>query len=463
MTVHGPRSERLAASADHYLYNEWLNMQKDPSYKAKWPTSYTCFHCGRQFEKPLRCSACKSAIYCSKQCAKEDWKPYAAAGGGGMYEGHKDNCAAMKEQMNRLDDFNRISEQFPWVVKNGNYYDAALTLASLKLRGTGSSYGWWAVPPGSAFTAQTYGQAYLQRTNHWNEIEGWKLPEKEIPWLNFDESKGRNPPKTLPDFEDSWTSYYQWRGLPLSSPAALLLHWPLAVYRMLRELGITAGSADKRRSLKIFLLGLEKELEHVPIFGELALLFPYCDLQVILFGASVFNASKNARKGTLAAKPILYECTAPKTLGGGTIKITMHTKSPYYDPAQFKERPDAIIALNAGVTTYPEWFPVIIHSIKEDVPFAVTDYVDASLDECDRGIPGIISQELMRSGSRGSMPLMTGMMQGKRKKVMNEFMCPAAKAPAANYLPSGSNAWVYIVNVGAPSEDQNLNGVLEVD
>lgn len=75
--------------------------------------------------------------------------------------------------------------------------------------------------------------------------------------LNFDESKGRMPPQSLPNFADSWASYYEWRKLPISSPAAHLLHWPLTIYRMLRVLGIDAGSVQSRKSLTIFLVGVE--------------------------------------------------------------------------------------------------------------------------------------------------------------------------------------------------------------
>ncbi|KZT33036.1 hypothetical protein SISSUDRAFT_1054686 [Sistotremastrum suecicum HHB10207 ss-3] len=441
MSTHGPRCG--CAEEGEYLYEEWLHTQKDPNYKAMWPIVYTCFHCGNRMYKPLRCSACKAIIYCSANCSKMNWKRHMKPGGFG--EGHKENCGAIKEQMSHLDAFNEIAAQFPWSVKHGGYYDLDLTLASRKLHGIGPAFGWWTVPPCDARESHAFGNSYLQRSSHLTELEGWKLPENEIPWFNFDESKGRVPPQSLPNFADSWASYYEWRKLPISSPAAHLLHWPLTIYRMLRVLGIDAGSVQTRKSLTIFLVGVEKELGFLPVFGELALLLPYCDVHLVLFGRAVFNAVKSAKAGSLARQETVYSHSAPETLGGGTIKMTLHSKTPFYDPQTYSERPDVIVGQNAGVTTYPEWMPILVHSVKKGIPFIVTDYVSASLDECDNGVRAILWNESRNAASSEVGRLMKGANQ-VRKRILNEFMSPALRYPNTNFLPHASNAWIYVVN-----------------
>jgi hypothetical protein len=80
-----------------------------------------------------------------------------------------------------------------------------------------------------------------------------ELPANEISWLVF--SQGCQAPM----FAHNWTSYYEWRGLPLKSLAALLLHWPLSIYRLLYLLGLVSseGSRNKRRKLNIHYLGVE--------------------------------------------------------------------------------------------------------------------------------------------------------------------------------------------------------------
>eukprot|EP00931_Biecheleriopsis_adriatica_P110558 TRINITY_DN84846_c0_g1_i1.p1 TRINITY_DN84846_c0_g1~~TRINITY_DN84846_c0_g1_i1.p1 ORF type:complete len:413 (+),score=123.47 TRINITY_DN84846_c0_g1_i1:31-1269(+) len=41
---------------------------------AGYPEGAACRNCGSQVAKPLRCSICKSAAYCSGTCQKEDWQ-----------------------------------------------------------------------------------------------------------------------------------------------------------------------------------------------------------------------------------------------------------------------------------------------------------------------------------------------------------------------------------------------------
>lgn len=108
--------------------------------------------------------------------------------------------------------------------------------------------------------------------NHPDEKTGWKLPDDEIPWLTFDDS--RKMPSFPPAFEDNWKSYYEWRGLPLKSPAALLLHWPLSVYRILEKLKLTPDPTRRtiggdRESLLVHYIGAEEELDYLPMYVEL--------------------------------------------------------------------------------------------------------------------------------------------------------------------------------------------------
>ena len=82
-------------------------------------------------------------------------------------------------------------------------------------------------------------------------------PKNEVPCLAF--IQGRRAPSFPPTFEHNWTSYYEWRGLPHKSPAALLLHWLLSIYRLLYLLGFISSEGDgsERRKLNIHCLGVE--------------------------------------------------------------------------------------------------------------------------------------------------------------------------------------------------------------
>jgi hypothetical protein len=150
------------------------------------------------------------------------------------------------------------------------------------------------------------------------EDEGWRLPKELIPSLALHDSD--TCPAFPPTFETNWTSYYQWRGLPMASPAAILLHWPLAVYACLKELGLLQSATDLRKKLTVFYVGARVHIAipchlffftYQPLFrmkfalyrcrynfetssrrtlmppfsfGELALLIPNTDLDLVMFG-----------------------------------------------------------------------------------------------------------------------------------------------------------------------------------
>ncbi|KAI3503093.1 hypothetical protein L1887_31529 [Cichorium endivia] len=49
--------------------------------------------------------------------------------------------------------------------------------------------------------------------------------------------KTRDPPGPLSKLKkqiSSWNDYYEWRGIPLDSPVALLLHWPFTIYHAIQ-------------------------------------------------------------------------------------------------------------------------------------------------------------------------------------------------------------------------------------
>ena len=175
--------------------------------------------------------------------------------------------------MKEFGEMQAIVKQFPWAVlseKEGLFY-YELGLAMHGVLGSGPKFGFWALEPPDLdidrvvkktlgakrpLSCETWGRILLANKN-FDEESGWKLPPEDTPWLTF--SKDRKAPSFPPAFEQNWTSYYKWRGLPLTSPAALLLHWPLSIYRLLYLLGFvpTDLAGTERRKLTIHWLGVE--------------------------------------------------------------------------------------------------------------------------------------------------------------------------------------------------------------
>jgi len=161
-----------------------------------------------------------------------------------------------------------IARQFPWArQQTDGTFQFDILCASLDILGTGKEFGWWTEQP-CCNDRSTYTWGFLLlEDQHLRERAGWRLPDKQIPWLDFALS-GSLPPKAPPSFEHTWAAYYKWRGLPIQSPAALLLHWPLTIYKLLHSLGLVPPQPPtERRRLTVHLLGIEKELDFLPVFA----------------------------------------------------------------------------------------------------------------------------------------------------------------------------------------------------
>lgn len=159
---------------------------------------------------------------------------------------------------------------FPWTqkfIEDDGTFNVPAYLYTHKHLGNGKPFGWWTgSEPGDG---DEWGSALLD-TAHISDRKGWKLPDAQIPWLDFSAKGSTGPPQAPPSFKHNWASYYEWRGILMESPARLMLHWPLAVYRLLHILGLVPmGIPKKRRRLVVHLVGVEKELDFLPLYVQL--------------------------------------------------------------------------------------------------------------------------------------------------------------------------------------------------
>ncbi|KAK7472192.1 hypothetical protein VKT23_000314 [Stygiomarasmius scandens] len=366
-------------------------------------------------KKPLRCSACKAVLYCSQQCSKRAWNIPDPPG----HPTHKELCAANARHMLRLPDAQAVVKQFPWgrLEKDGTFNR---DIARGRFGVYGNDVGFWSDKGGhaphrrrgsrgpssyvdSSLLTQIFGESDfldgkdLLKTDHLNDEEGWKLPSDLIPYRNFANADKR--PTLVTEFGEpvkDWNSWYRWRKLPKDSPAVLLMDYPLSVYQLVTEcLKIThakKGSPVKRVPLHIQMLGVEVELNYLPLFSELALLLPYHDIKLVMFGFSPHRIIAEARKHrkSVAAKcspsiPI-FSYKAPQECGSGTIDVYLHGDTPTWSPTEHSDasspygRPDALVACNAGLASYPEWGPVVAATHFFRIPFGVTEYAEQSAE-----------------------------------------------------------------------------------
>lgn len=110
------------------------------------------------------------------------------------------------------------------------------------------------------------GESYL------TDSQGWRLSPALIPYRNFAGSETIRP-QLVTEFKggvSDWDSRHLWRKIPKTSPAALLMTYPLSIYlpiiHCLELTSPVAGQPAKRVSLHLHLIGVEVELNFLQLF-----------------------------------------------------------------------------------------------------------------------------------------------------------------------------------------------------
>ena len=110
----------------------------------------------------------------------------------------------------------------------------------------------------------------------------WALPPNECP-----------PDTPMTDLDAAqqikdWPSYYTARGIAFSSPAALVLHFPLTVLHVLRILESKGRvSLDPGTEVRIHLIGTAQELDQRLAFKELSHVLPGVTLRFAFIGHEI--------------------------------------------------------------------------------------------------------------------------------------------------------------------------------
>lgn len=117
------------------------------------------------------------------------------------------------------------------------------------------------------------GYDLLHHKRHLTDEQGWKLKPELIPYRDMANLAAERKPSLVTDFKGGvkdWDSWYKWRRLPKESPAALLMSFPLSVYHLLvntlQVASPTSARPNERRSLTVYLLGAEVELNFIPLY-----------------------------------------------------------------------------------------------------------------------------------------------------------------------------------------------------
>ncbi|KAJ6535655.1 hypothetical protein B0H19DRAFT_1383131 [Mycena capillaripes] len=343
---------------------------------------------------PKRYMGCLGNYYCSRECQTADWKPIPGNPKlSGVY--HKDWCKIIRDEyMPLLPRFLAQLAQFPWgrLERDGTFSDEFLRARFGVLDSDYRTTGFWAIPErlnphdvseNSAFVGGV--QPFMQSTDNTNlkgyahgrmmlaeewpsDIEGWKLDDETlIPHIFFTD-KFWPPARARKSQVRDWKSWYEWRGLSLESPAAILVDHVLTVYYLLTET-LKLKVVDPHRSsgekqiVDVHYLGAETELNYLPLFSELALLLPNTHINITFFSPATPNLMGLAKQSSLIARQL-------RPFKGVWDRSVMMLAP---------KDPDVFLALNAGILAYSTWYEVVSCAAMANIPFAYTDYAQQSV------------------------------------------------------------------------------------
>jgi hypothetical protein len=189
-------------------------------------------------------------------------------------------------------------------------------------------------------------------------------------------------------------------------------------------------------------------------FGELALLLPNTDIDIMMFGKCPYDIAHQAKPHALAAQKYAYEYRAPDQCGSGSIRIQLYKASQIWDPMDVLPQqmiPDVMIGLNAGMSTYLEtWGPVFSASRALSIPFAVTEFSRISLSEDQSNYVAIAKDtiddtKLSELLGQEKLEVLINSLDYQPSCAINPFMRPGHVGAQSHSMPSTVNGFSCIV------------------
>ena len=347
-------------------------------------SSLICLGCGKKANSLkneqafMSCAQCKAVKYCSRECQVMDWK---GLGSGPLKpRKHKDICLQLKQdieefQLHPTAGLNLRKTLFShW--SNQHHPDEGTFhmhefLCRCGLLG-GEDVGFWGIPDvltpyhtvGADARGFQNGQMLL-KDSFPSMKEGWKI-EKENEFIDVTKA----PLNILPSGGiKSWQEYVLLRDLSKESVAPLLMTNVLTIYQMIQhELQLPA----LQKSLQVYVLAVESELNQIPLLQELLHLLPEVDLELIFLSPAAKAICKEAKDRPCILTRKNYVVLDVKE-GNSRIRVRIDPVHEHYDDVPNSIEPDAVIGLNAGLGSYPAWAPTMHKILRMGTPFCFSD------------------------------------------------------------------------------------------
>eukprot|EP01084_Bolivina_argentea_P238483 400639_1 len=179
----------------------------------------------------------------------------------------------------------------------------------------------------------------------------------------------------------NWEQYYKMKQMSLESPFAHWMSYLMTIYHILTKFVHMAPKTecDLAEDIVIHLVGVEVELDLLPLFKELLCLLPGYNFHFYLFGNNQ-NISDKYLNGEEIVYKIednlnyirlnIFKCCYEEK----SVKKLIKLKGHYF--------PKVVIGLNAGICAREyiiEWSKVIQYIQKNNLKAAFTDYCNISI------------------------------------------------------------------------------------
>uniref|UniRef100_UPI00398EF142 zinc finger MYND domain-containing protein 15-like n=1 Tax=Pristiophorus japonicus TaxID=55135 RepID=UPI00398EF142 len=371
----------------------------------------------RSFETTLTaCEQCKAVLYCSENCQRLDWSKSPED------SSHRYWCQKLLEFM----DHGEALADFPFTYTSevtSEVFDRELFLTRHELNsgywlGESMLVSGYKVEKHNSFEMDTIPEFLKERTNPYDPLrkEGAILLQ-DVP---IEPANVKVPFVT-------WKSYYQWRGLGIDSPVAVLLSCPLTIYHIITSLvplHFPELNILNKQSLKIHILEAQKQFEIRMVFWELAVLLPHVTFEIHFVGDGLplevdkqqFNLQRKDGQVCVVNPNIGDERSDRRN-----IRIKVCSK-PYHMLQGPKA--DLVIGFNVGFGLSETWL--------RSLPRLQSLRVPAYFTECSE-YSCVIDNQTMTTAAGGSVS----------RPLLNPFRSPFRIIGIDNNLPWYSNAYLF--------------------
>ena len=250
--------------------------QEARSFVTKKPL---CLHC-RGLSSCL-CQGCEGAYFCEppRQCRVAGWS-------------HACLCATWKFYCNRREELSKFEFLGDW---QHQLIGRSFQMGEEPYRHFLSTYvgiddpqlctSWWRTEIGGWAGGQSDSASSVDATIRRSYSDGFAPldsslipPQRPVAPSDFDNAGIQNRKNSLgfSVLSGGWADYYKLRGIPSSSPIALLCSFPLTIYHAIVRYGEVPATVATmlNRPLRIHIVGAEKELNSLDLFAEIGFLLP---------------------------------------------------------------------------------------------------------------------------------------------------------------------------------------------